>query len=292
MECFVVFLMFAALAIFVSGLGVRFGPHSQARMFESLTRRFGGVYQSGGVLRRCHVRFRYGATWVTVSPGAKRGGQRAVGALLQWPDARLDLRIETRNELGPDHSHISTGDDDFDARFRVSGRPVDDIVRLLSDGVRWQIHNVSVAGHTAPLFISLRSGRLVIEKMLPLKRPEELHEFTQQCLELYDQAMLTRSEGIEFVGNADEAVPLEDPLCKICGEPILTDMVFCARCFTPHHLDCWQYNGLCSTYGCRETRYRVPLVAESATEPPEDSDRTTEDGAGDGQPYRGPQRPR
>jgi hypothetical protein len=261
-------------------------------MFESLTRRFGGIYQTGGFLRRCHVRFRYGATWTIVSPGTRHGGQRAIQVLMQWPDARLDLRVESRTPLGPGGHHIATGDDEFDARFRVSGHPVDDIHRLLSDGVRWQIHSVSLAGLPAPVNISFRSGRLLIEKLLPLKRPEELHEFTQHCLELYDQAMLTRSEGIEFVGNADEAVPLEDPLCKICGEPIVTDLVFCARCFTPHHLECWHYNGLCSTYGCRETRYRVPLVAESAGDPPDGSQRATEDDEGDGEPFHGPQRPR
>ena len=146
MECFVVFLVFAALAIFVSGIGVRFGPHSQARMFESLTRRFGGIYQGGGLLRRCHVRFRYGATWVTVSPGTRRGGQRAVQVLLQWPDARLDLRVESRSPSTPAATTSPPATTEFDERFRVTGHSVDDVLRLLSDGVRWQIHNVSLAG--------------------------------------------------------------------------------------------------------------------------------------------------
>ena len=30
--------------------------------------------------------------------------------------------------------------------------------------------------------------------------------------------------------------------------------VFSTACGTPHHLDCWQYAGECSTYGCQERR--------------------------------------
>lgn len=292
MECFVIFLLVTIVSLIVSGIGARLGPHSQSRMFESLTRRFGGMYQGGGFLRRCHVRFRYGPTWATVSPGARRGGQRSVTVLLQWPDGRIDLRIESRGPVGSSGREIATGDAEFESRFRVVGEPVDDILRLLSDGVRWQIYNVSQAGQAAPVRISLRNCRLLIEKHLTLKHPEELHDFTQQCLELFDQAMLTRSEGIEFVGNADEAVPVENPLCKICGDPILSDMVFCARCYTPHHLDCWQYNGLCSTYGCRETRYRVPQVAETAPDPAPGTENKRDDNGHDGLPFRGPQLPR
>jgi hypothetical protein len=86
------------------------------------------------------------------------------------------------------------------------------------------------------------------------------------CLELFDQAMLTRSEGIEFVGSSHEAQLIEDPICQVCGEVVAADMVFCRRCRTPHHLDCWQYNGSCSIYGCRETRYAVPTVARPVEE--------------------------
>lgn len=38
--------------------------------------------------------------------------------------------------------------------------------------------------------------------------------------------------------------------CQVCGEGIETDVVFCVRCHTPHHRDCWKYMGQCSTFGC------------------------------------------
>jgi hypothetical protein len=31
--------------------------------------------------------------------------------------------------------------------------------------------------------------------------------------------------------------------------------VNCRRCGTPHHKDCWEFNGQCSTYACGEKRF-------------------------------------
>ncbi|MBI4864835.1 MAG: hypothetical protein HY815_31945 [Candidatus Riflebacteria bacterium] len=46
-------------------------------------------------------------------------------------------------------------------------------------------------------------------------------------------------------------------ICKICGVRIADQVACCSRCFTPHHYDCWTFNGQCSIYacGCREHQY-------------------------------------
>ena len=39
--------------------------------------------------------------------------------------------------------------------------------------------------------------------------------------------------------------------CQICGSAIGEgEQVSCARCDTPHHLECWEWSGGCSIYGC------------------------------------------
>jgi hypothetical protein len=43
--------------------------------------------------------------------------------------------------------------------------------------------------------------------------------------------------------------------CQVCGSAMEERVVVCARCRTPHHEECWTYNGSCSTYGCREIRF-------------------------------------
>jgi hypothetical protein len=43
--------------------------------------------------------------------------------------------------------------------------------------------------------------------------------------------------------------------CQVCGEKMESRVVYCAKCRTPHHEECWSYVGQCSTYGCREIRF-------------------------------------
>jgi hypothetical protein len=46
-------------------------------------------------------------------------------------------------------------------------------------------------------------------------------------------------------------------ICKVCGGKVSDEVACCARCFTPHHFDCWSFTGACSIYACgsREHRY-------------------------------------
>lgn len=43
--------------------------------------------------------------------------------------------------------------------------------------------------------------------------------------------------------------------CQVCATGMSAARVFCAKCRTPHHEECWLYNGQCSTFGCREIRF-------------------------------------
>jgi hypothetical protein len=52
--------------------------------------------------------------------------------------------------------------------------------------------------------------------------------------------------------------------CKLCGASLPeAEAVACGLCAAPHHRDCWEYAGLCSTYGCgglRAVAYSRDLV--------------------------------
>ncbi|MBV8879586.1 MAG: hypothetical protein JO332_06480 [Planctomycetaceae bacterium] len=43
--------------------------------------------------------------------------------------------------------------------------------------------------------------------------------------------------------------------CQVCLEKMDRRVVYCGKCRTPHHEECWSYMGMCSTYGCREIRF-------------------------------------
>jgi hypothetical protein len=72
-------------------------------------------------------------------------------------------------------------------------------------------------------------------------------DFTRYVLEL------TSTPGISWGETRTEGGE-----CQICGSALrlATGVVECSRCRTPHHLDCWKYNGRCSTFACGETRYQ------------------------------------
>jgi hypothetical protein len=43
--------------------------------------------------------------------------------------------------------------------------------------------------------------------------------------------------------------------CQVCATAMDDRVVWCRRCRTPHHQECWIYTGMCSTFGCREIGY-------------------------------------
>lgn len=48
--------------------------------------------------------------------------------------------------------------------------------------------------------------------------------------------------------------------CPVCGVGIHDPAVVCDRCSIPHHRDCWDYAGTCSTYGCTGSAFEVPAA--------------------------------
>lgn len=56
--------------------------------------------------------------------------------------------------------------------------------------------------------------------------------------------------------------------CPVCACPIEEDSpedpVFeCPRCSTPHHEDCWEFNGGCAVYACRDAEPPAEVEMES-----------------------------
>jgi hypothetical protein len=49
---------------------------------------------------------------------------------------------------------------------------------------------------------------------------------------------------------------LAESQCQVCGGSLgQGTVVYCRRCATPHHEDCWIYATECSTFACRERRF-------------------------------------
>jgi hypothetical protein len=64
-----------------------------------------------------------------------------------------------------------------------------------------------------------------------------------------------RASGIEILDEPFPPAATAEAVCPICSTKIAPEaLVVCRRCETPHHQDCWEFNGRCSTYACGEKR--------------------------------------
>ncbi len=55
----------------------------------------------------------------------------------------------------------------------------------------------------------------------------------------------------------------ESPTCQVCGDTREEiPFVACQSCGTPHHKDCWAFNGQCSVFGCGADSYKNILSTE------------------------------
>jgi hypothetical protein len=192
--------------------------------------------------------------------------------VLDWPDRKMACDIFPRSAADHVKStrrlvEIATGDAAFDEKFVVRGAPGSEVREHLSDGVRWQLNRILCLEQPPQLYVLLWRGQLLIQQRSLYRRLEDLEPFVEIALDLYDQLLLTRAEGIEFM-DSGTASTLHEVICKICGESIRADLVYCRRCKTPHHGDCWQYTGGCSVFGCRETRFLRPQSGSPSGDTP------------------------
>ncbi|MBW3599224.1 MAG: hypothetical protein KY475_18385, partial [Planctomycetes bacterium] len=161
-------------------------------------------------------------------------------------------------------SDVRSGASSFDAEYVVRGESADQTQRFFSDGVQLQMNRIRYVLGNDDVYVSAHRGRLLVKKEFPRHGGvEQIEELVGWALELYDQAMLTRSGSIEFPQH-QTINTIDQCICKVCGDELLDDVVLCRRCKTPHHRDCWLFFGACSTYGCREPEFMVPRVARPA----------------------------
>ncbi|MEO8496420.1 MAG: RING finger protein [Planctomycetota bacterium] len=285
MECLLIFfaiLVFATFAIRAAAGGE--SGSSRRRSYQQVARQFSGRFVPGGFFGQPTVRFRYGDTFAVLTEATSRGPHpgRCTQLQVNWSDARF--RAEIACHLNAAHltpfstmQVIKAGDPEFDRRVVIHGTDEEQVVRFLSDGVRWQIIRLLELLGDEHVYILIGRGHICIQKLRPIRSFVALKLFVEICLELYDQAMITQAVGIHFI-ESGEAVALEHVICKVCGDEIAGhEMVYCQRCKTPHHGDCWQYTGSCSVYGCLEKNFRRPQAA-TATNPPPKGSNTSQQG--------------
>ncbi len=272
MECILVFLFLVIFLGLLAGFGLGWGPRTDqlAASYRLLAQRFRGTLHRPGWHGMPRVVFSYRSACVTVEALARAphdlGPGPAIRIHLPWPESAL--RIEVRHPPRPPHAAFHDGlqpiplaCDDSAQRCSIRGTDPRAVAEFFNEVLRWHVERLRTQPAVSPLCLQVGRGAMAITKLLTVHHGSELIQVVEAALDLYDQALLTRTRGITFLEQQSAQV-LEQAVCRICGEEIREGLVFCGRCKTPHHRECWQYVGRCSVFACGETQFREPQVAE------------------------------
>jgi hypothetical protein len=254
---------------------VALSQQNRKATLERVAQRFRGRMEGGDLFTPPQVRLRfqnYPAVLKYTSHG-KRG--QHTHFTITWPDPSLRCELYPQNLMSElrklwGMEDIEIGSPQFDAAYFISGNSRQAVRELLSRDVQVAVFRLSdlAAGRSfgrgRDLHVDWQRGVLTVTKTIGLTTYEDLEQFVTLSAELFQAALATRATGITFLGEAKQAAgELAEPpepdaaesQCHVCGEPLAKDLVWCAGCQTPHHRECWEYFGSCSTYGCGQKRY-------------------------------------
>jgi hypothetical protein len=276
-ETLLAFLMLFAVA--VVGFLVYRHYSKRARDLDDTYRRvadsLGGQSEPSGFLGHPSLRFSFEGGRVAVDIYSTGGKHAKYYTQLHfvWPDGQLRCEVtpvRLLNSIGKmlGMQDIQIGSPEFDPRYLISGNSTNDIRRLLSPQVQLAIDALRKFLGNDDINVSVRGGRLLIKKRTLIRHHASLKRFIRLGINLHDAASDTNAEGIEFVlGQQQDAVlSLASAICQICGDDIVSDVVFCRSCKTPHHRDCWLYYGSCSTYGCGQVKFMVSKKRQGSSQ--------------------------
>ncbi len=167
---------------------------------------------------------------------------------------------------------IEIGDSRFDELFILQSNQEKTLRKLLDGRVRMLILQLYELFGTNNIYLKMDNYWLIVKKDVRISDQRRLEVFYDLSASFFDSILeflgaatsieeAADAAGIEFI-TEDTVLQIseEKPLCQVCGEPIEdgVNIVHCSYCKTPHHQDCWEYNGRCSTYGCRSTMCTIP----------------------------------
>jgi len=218
-------------------------PRRQDRaIWDAVTQRLGGkLFVRGGDYR---VRFKW-------------HGHEA--ALIEGPEIAFEIRQRLLPgtlaiRIRPGSPEVGLQSVDYEALpgAGVSASDAKAARELLTPAVAKILKDVGSLKSKRTSFLPSVRFEDTFEVRLDIVRDvERLVRMALLSMQLAQHARLfaERDAGIHF-----EEVKGAAGECQICGAVLEGVLVSCARCATPHHRDCWDYTGRCSTYGCGETK--------------------------------------
>jgi hypothetical protein len=148
---------------------------------------------------------------------------------------------------------VQIGDRDFNESFEIRTSAIDFVRKVLSPELRPQLRMARLFGKF--LWRLSRAGFLLRFYRWPESRVE-LDRRLMLSFQLLEGLPGSDGKGQIRIGTAVVRMD-EETFCQICGVTLAQGKVVrCVKCVTPHHLDCWEFNGRCSIFACGESSFR------------------------------------
>jgi RING finger family protein len=267
----VLVISLAMIVIFASGVLTRSSRWNEA--FSHVARQFHGAYTAGGWFSEPSVRLMYGLAQARLSCySLGRSGKTVVQLVIEQKEVRCRCEMISRPStvtLVPSLTGLTEVELDWGrqfARWQVAAVDYDEARHVMTDAIRLALDRIWLHPLPRDTAVSLLPGWIVIRKVWDSPRASDLAQFVELGCSLNDQVQLAAAAGIEFVAG-DEAQVIDEALCCVCCERLTSEIVLCVRCKTPHHRECWEYSGGCSTYGCGGRMCFTPGEAPLANPP-------------------------
>jgi hypothetical protein len=239
----------------------RGGLQAVRAAFRALAVMRGGEFHDYGFMGMPKVTFvhKAGRALLTVYESGQQPPEFFLQLTILVP-AGWEHRLEVYRQLFSDEEialkgieDLKIGDDEFDPKYIIKSDSLDVAKDFFTAPVKQAVNEIRYMGDRDYVLVSINRERIMVRKAPLLESVDHLRPFVDAVCSMYDRLddMSTKEMGVELQESESE----EPPTCQVCGAQVTdpANKVYCRRCHTPHHEDCWEFNKKCSTYACGET---------------------------------------
>jgi len=254
---------FLIIFFVILGIGMVLFAVSQRKSFnatlERVARKMEGTFVEGGLFSEPSLEFRFEGRSARVefwtgsknSPAYSKVVVRLSGVspgvlhILEDGFGQSFLKLFGAQDL-------EIGDPDFDRDYVLKATPSGLAARLFNPDRRLEGIRVvrRLRGFRSPTFdVDVQAVTVMVRQYL---RDESDLVKLIECARDFTAFVLRKDEAAGIVLGEVRVATGGD--CPVCGTAMSAGTVRCELCRTPHHAECWQYMGRCSTYACAGKR--------------------------------------
>ncbi|PQO47504.1 RING finger protein [Blastopirellula marina] len=257
-------LVFLALGLAVAA-GYAFRPHPVQAM-KALAQLYDGKFTQTKNPDQTAVSFDLHGqpAMLRIKPPVGYAGRPLTEFRTPWPEPQFRLQIQPRKTLRPDFFYdesptIESGDDDFDAKYRLYAEHPELARNLIAAGVFSALDELNQIAKPGAAYLEIHDGFLFITLEKTFGYVSQLEMLVAYCCEIH-----VPNTAIPAVAATDDSADADKPrrasielpraICNACGDVVADDAVACSDCGAIYHRRCWDPKVGCVLYSCEGTK--------------------------------------